>query len=423
MIAHVAWCVGLQKGRSRGMSSRMNGPLFGVRVVELGIWVAVPSAAAVLSDWGADVVKIEQPDGDPLRGLAATGLVPYQPDINPAFQLDNRGKRSIVLDLRVAAGREAAHRLIAHADVFVSNIRRQKLAALGMGYSTLRQLNPRLIYASLSGYGSVGPESDRAAFDYAAFWARSGIMASLGEPEGPPPTQRPGMGDHMVGLAMAGAIAAALYARKATGTGQEVQTSLFEAGLWMLASDIQAALTTGYCHTPGGRGAAPNPLFNFYRTSDGQWLHLVMLQPDRHWSAFCHALQRIDLIEDARFRDAVSRFQSCRELIRILDSVFARRTLAEWAATLDAAGCYWGRVQAVADVIDDSQAAAIEAFTPVELDGRPLHIVRSPIRFECTPAAVRAAAPELGQHTEEILLESGYGWDDIAALKETGALG
>src|SRR5882672_10915309 len=228
----------------------MRGPLEGVRVPELGIWVAVPAAAAVLAEWGDSVVKIEPPDCDPLRGLAATGLVPYQPDVNPAFQLDNRGKRSIVLDLRRPEGREVAHALVRQSDVFLSNLRRQKLAALGLGYETLRAVNPRLVYAGLTGYGVDGPERDRAAFDYAAFWARAGIMASLGEPEGPPPTQRPGMGDHMTGLGMAGAIAAALYARDRCGVGQEIRMSLFHAGLWMLGSDVQAAITTGYCHRP-----------------------------------------------------------------------------------------------------------------------------------------------------------------------------
>src|SRR5207249_11732107 len=153
----------------------MRGPLEGVRVLELGIWVAVPSAAAVLADWGAEVVKVEPPDGDPLRGLAATGLVPYQPDINPAFQLDNRGKRSIVLDLRRPEGREVAHALVGRSDVFLTNLRRRKLAVLGMDYATLRSVNPPLVYAGLTGYGTEGPERERAAFDYAAFWARAGI--------------------------------------------------------------------------------------------------------------------------------------------------------------------------------------------------------------------------------------------------------
>jgi len=220
----------------------MAGALDGVRVLELGIWVAVPSAAAVLADWGARVVKIEPPEGDPLRGLAATGLVPYQPDVNPAFQLDNRGKRSVTLDLRRPEGREVAHALVRRSDVFLTNLRRQKLAPLGMDYATLRRVHPRLVYAGLTGYGTEGPERERAAFDYAAFWARAGIMGSLGEPEGPPPTQRPGMGDHMTGLGLAGAIAAALFARERSGVGQEIGMSLFGSGIWMLASDIQAAM-------------------------------------------------------------------------------------------------------------------------------------------------------------------------------------
>ncbi len=402
----------------------MSGPLSGVRVVELGIWVAVPSAAAILADWGADVVKIEPPDGDPLRGLAATGLVPYQPDVNPAFQLDNRGKRSVVLDLRRPDGRAAAHRLVDAADVFLTNLRRQKLAGLGMDADTLRARNPRLVYAGLTGYGTEGPERDRAAFDYAAFWARSGIMASLGEPEGPPPTQRPGMGDHMTGLGMAGAIAAALYARDRTGAGQELRMSLFQTGLWMLGSDVQAALTTGYCHRPGGRAAAPNPLFNFYRTRDGRWIHLIMLQPDRHWTAFCRAVGRPDLTADARFANAVERFQHCRDLIAILDPLFAARSFAEWAAALDAEGCYWGTVQLVEDVVEDPQAAAIGAFAQVTLpDGRPLRMVKSPVGFADTPAAPRGPAPELGQHTEEVLLELGFDWEAIGRLKDAGVLG
>lgn len=200
--------------------------------------------------------------------------------------------------------------------------------------------------------------------------------------------------------------------------------SLFQSGLWMLASDIQAAITTGYCHTPGGRRAAPNPLFNFYRTKDGAWLHLIMLQPDRHWLAFCRAIGRDDIATDPRFAGALVRFQHCRDLIAILDPIFAERTLAEWATILDGADCYWGRVQTVEDVVDDAQAAAIEAFAERTLpDGRPLRIVKSPVVFTDTPAAVQGTAPELGQHTEEVLLEAGYGWEEIARLKDAGALG
>ena len=252
----------------------------------------------------------------------------------------------------------------------------------------------------------------------------AGLPLGAGEPEGPPPTQRPGMGDHMTGLGLAGAIAAALFARERSGIGQEIGMSLFASGIWMLASDIQAAITTGYCHTPGGRRAAPNPLFNFYRTSDGRWLHLVMLQPDRHWRAFCRAVGREDLVDDARFASAPVRFQHCRELIAILDPLFAARPLAEWAEALDGADCYWGKVQTVEEVSHDAQAEAIGAFADTALpDGRPLRVVKSPVAFGATPSTVAGPAPELGQHTEEVLLEAGFGWEDIARLKDAGALG
>ena len=248
--------------------------------------------------------------------------------------------------------------------------------------------------------------------------------AAVHEAEGPPPTQRPGMGDHMTGLGLAGAIAAALYARDRCGTGQEIHMSLFHAGMWMLGSDIQAAATTGYCHRPMGRGAAPNPLFNFYRTRDDRWLHLIMLQPDRHWKSFCRAIDRQDLTDDPRFASAPVRFMHCRDLIELLDPIFAGRTLEEWAAALDREGCFWGKVQSVEEVLEDAQAAATEALATVELpDGQPLRVVKSPVRFGLTPAAPRGAAPELGQHTEEVLLEAGYGWDEIGRLKDLGVLG
>ncbi|MGH7822285.1 MAG: CoA transferase, partial [Candidatus Binatia bacterium] len=216
------------------------GPLSGIRVVEMGVFVAGPAAAAVLGDWGADVVKLENPaGGDPIRALLAMGIVPFEPKINPALELDNRNKRSITVDVQNPAGRELARQIIAGADVFVTNLRPAALRRAGLSYADLKPLNPRLVYAGLSGYGLRGPDRDRAAFDYAAWWARSGAMASLGEPGGPPPTQRPAMGDHPAGLSLAGAVAAALYAREKTGRGQELHLSLFQSGLWMMASDIE----------------------------------------------------------------------------------------------------------------------------------------------------------------------------------------
>ena len=245
------------------------GPLHSIKVVELGIWIAGPATAAVLGDWGADVVKIEHPvGGAPLRGLKALGF-PTEPTLNPSVELDNRNKRSVAVNVQKPEGNELVRRLVRTADVFVTNLRAPSIERAHLSYDDLRADNPRLIYALVSGYGTRGAEKDRGAFDYAAFWSRAGIMASLGEPGGPPPSQRPAMGDHPTGLALAGAVAAALYHRERTGEGQAVHLSLFQAGIWTMATDVQTCLLSGLAPTPTGR-AVPNPLWNHYRGQDGR---------------------------------------------------------------------------------------------------------------------------------------------------------
>ena len=399
------------------------GPLKGIKVVEMGIWVAGPAVGAVLGDWGADVIKVENPaGGDPVRGLMAMGMA-FEPPVNPSLELDNRNKRGVAVNVQTPDGSAVVRRLLRDADVFVSNLRRGALQRAGLGYEDVRRENPRLIYATVSGYGTRGPEKDRAAFDYAAFWARSGAMASLGEPEGPPPTQRPAMGDHPAGLSMAGAICAALYHRERTGEGQEVHLSLFHAGLWMMATDIEVCLVTGMGAAPTGR-AVPNPLWNHYKAKDGKWFHLVMLQPDRYWERFCQAIARPELVKDERYESVFTRAQHSRELIGMLDTIFATKTLAEWGALFDRYELVWGPVQSVVEVVGDPQARALDTFAKVaHRTGDDIELVRSPVEFSATPASIRRAAPELGEHTEEVLLAHGYTWDEIAALKEKGAIG
>jgi len=398
------------------------GPLAGVTVVEMGVWVAGPSAAAVLGDWGADVIKVEQPgSGDPVRSLRALGI-PFDLPVNPPFELDNRNKRSVAVNVQTAEGHAVVRRLLRAADVFVSNLRPAALARAGLAYAELRHENPRLVYAGLSGYGTRGPEKDRAAFDYAAFWARTGAMASLGEPEGPPPTQRPAMGDHPAGLALAGAVCAALYHRERTGAGQELHLSLFQAGLWAMATDIETCLVTGMSPTPTGR-AVPNPLWNHYRAGDGKWFHLVMLHPDRYWVGFCAAIARPDLAADERYATVFARAQHSLELIALLDGIFATRPLAAWAEHFDRHELVWGPVQTVAEVCRDPQARALDAFAAVRHpSGEAIEVVRSPVEFAATPASIRRPAPALGEHTEEVLLASGYTRAELAELAQKGVI-
>jgi crotonobetainyl-CoA:carnitine CoA-transferase CaiB-like acyl-CoA transferase len=403
----------------------MPGALNGVKVIELGIWVAAPAAAAILADWGAEVIKIEEPEsGDPLRGLGATGLVPIDLAANPAFTLDNRGKKGMALNLHRRGAIKVLKDLVAQADVFLSNLRTAALQRLGLTYAQLQEVNPRLIYAGCTGYGVEGPDRDRAAFDYAAFWARAGVMAALGEPGQPPPTQRPGMGDHTTALAIAGAIAAALFAREKTGRGQEIRLSLLRTGIWFQGTDVQVCLETRQDTPPRGRRNAPNPLFTAYQTKDGRWLHLVMLQPDRHWPDFCRAIGHEEFILDHRFITVRERMENAATLVAMLDSLMASKTLDEWGAIFDRHGVFWGKVQSVGEVVRDVQARASGAFRKVKLgSGEEIEVVASPADFTDTPAEVRGPAPELGQHTEEILLSLGYSWEEIAALKDTGTIG
>ena len=399
----------------------MAGPLDGIKVVEMGVWVAGPSCAAILADWGADVIKIEPPEGDPFRGLgAAFGAV-----MNPPFELDNRGKRSIALNLEVEDARYIAGDLIDAADVFVSNMRPRALERLGMSYEQLSDTNPRLVYCNVTGYGPDTPEANRAAYDVGAFWARAGVVAGL-MPEGAgPPLQRGGMGDHMTGANAAGAIAAALFAREKTGRGQRVAVSLARIGAYMMGWDTNTQLRTRAPWAPPiDRTHAPNPLINPFRDKDGKWFYLLMLQGDRHWPDFLRALGHPpELANDERFRDIPNRFANAPVLVEILDRMLAAKTLANWAPIFDANDVWFAPIQNVTEVVADPVMRAAGAFVSVESPDGPIEQVNTPADFYGTPARPGAWAPELGQHTEMILSEDlGYDWDRISSLKELGAI-
>lgn len=391
----------------------MAGPLEGIKVVELGVWVAGPAAGGILADWGADVVKIEPPAGDPARTFGRMlGIAPQdRHHVSPPFQMDNRGKRSVVLDLATEDGRAHARALLDGADVFLTNIRAGALRRIGLDFEAVAAANPRLIYGLITGYGAEGPDADRPAYDVAAFWARAGLAHLLTRPGEVPPFQRGGMGDHMAGMTLAGAICAALVARGRTGTGQLVSTSLYRQGAYTISFDLNTFLITGHAIAIGQRETMGNPCMNNYTAADGRRFWLVGLQGDRHWPALCAAVQRPDWLTDERFAYARDRAAHAAELIAELDGIFAGRTLDEWAEVFAAQpDLFWSPINSIEDVLGDEQfhAAGGIVYVPDD-DAGAVPMVATPADFHGTPAEVRCSAPELGQHTEEILAELAQG--------------
>jgi crotonobetainyl-CoA:carnitine CoA-transferase CaiB-like acyl-CoA transferase len=406
------------------MPEPIDRPLAGIRVVELAMWVAGPSCSAALGDWGADVIKLEDPNGgDPIRGAVTTQAMTGASAM-PPYELDNRNKRSVAVDLRRAEGVGFAMKIIARADVFLTSLRVDTLARMKLDYASTASRNPRLVYASLNGYGHRGPDRNRPAFDYAAAWARSGLMHTVAEPGQAPPAQRPGMIDHAAGLALAGAISAALFQRVRTGGGCEVNISLFQMGLWMNATDLTIGLISGKTPEQESRSERTNPLWNSYQCKDGGWVFFVMIQSDRHWPDFCAALGHPEWKDDPRFKDFGGRRKDSRELTRLIDEAIASRTRAEWAPTFDRHQLIWAPVQTEEEVLRDRQAEAVGAFVDIEHPNiAGCRVVNSPIEFGTAPHPAYRHAPELGAHTEEVALEAGLTWEEIAKLKDAGVIG
>lgn len=401
----------------------MFGALKDVKVLELGAWVAAPGAGAVLGDWGAEVIKIEDPvTGDPIRGWKSIRGVKVT-DIHFWFELFNRNKKSLGLDLRSDTGREILYRLVKDADVFLTNFKGSVLKKLKVEYHTLSELNPRLVYGFVSGYGKNGKDVEKPGYDITAFWARGGILCHMA-PEGKPPIMPPmGAGDTIVGTFMAGAISAALFNREKTGSGQEVDLSLYHSAVWTSAMDVEAVLHKGTSIPQVYRTMLPNPLENEYWTKDGKWLRVAMIQSDRFWPSFCKALGIEHLARVEKYKDAASREANATEIISILDEVFITKNCSEWVKIFEANGLICDTIQPYTDIADDPQALENGFFVDVEHpSGITMKLVASPINFGKTPSTVRTSAPELGQHTEEILLEAGYTWDELVSFKEKGAI-
>ncbi|KUH90762.1 CoA transferase [Mycobacterium sp. IS-1556] len=384
----------------------MAGPLEGVRVVDLGVWVAGPAAGGILADWGADVVKIEPPAGDPGRMFGR--MLGVDGESNPPFEMDNRGKRSIVLDLTSAAGTATVRQLLTGADVFLTNVRPAALKRIGLDFAAVTAANPRLVYGLITGYGESGPDADRAAYDVAAFWARSGLAHLLTRPGDTPPFQRGGMGDHMAGMTLAAAVCAALVARARTGAGQLVSTSLYRQGAYTVSFDLNTFLLTGNAIAIGQRETMGNPCMNNYAAADGRRFWIVGLQAGRHWPPLCRAVGRPEWLTDPRFDTPQARAANAVELIAALDEIFATRPLDEWAETFAAEpDFFWSPINTLEDVVGDEQFHAAGGVVYVPDGDGSTPMVATPADFHGTPWEARSAAPRLGEHTDEIMTELG----------------
>lgn len=399
--------------------SPVTGPLQGVRVIELGVWVAGPGAGGILADWGADVVKVEPPEGDPARnfGRMLGGDLP----VNPVFELDNRGKRSIAFDLSSDRGVSVVHELVAKADVFLTNLRPTALERLGLGPEQTCGRHPHLVYAIITGYGLDGPEADRGAYDIAAFWARAGIAESLRAPGGPLPFQRGGMGDHSVAMTGAAMVSAALVERARTGRGQLVSTSLLRQGVYTIGFDINVALMWGRTLGIGTRETMYSPVLNNYAAGDGRSFWIVGLEGDRHWPALARAVGHPEWISDPRFEDGKSRARHAGELIGLLDEIFATRPLSQWAAAFaEEPELFWSPVNTLDDVVADEQFHAAHSVVEVPDEEGTLPMLATPVDFGGRPPVPRWRAPHVGEHTLEVL--KGLGFDEafVGSLLDDG---
>ena len=396
-------------------------PLEGIRVIDWTIWQQGPVASVMLGDLGADVIKVEERvGGDPGRGILKAQGLDLRDRPNFYFEANNRNKRSLTVDLKKPEGVAIVQRLAERADVFVQNFRKGVAARLGLDAATLRAQNPRLVYASASGYGPEGPESDAPSFDYLGL-ARSGIMYSCGEPDDEPLAIAGGIADQMGAIMLAYGVVTALLARERTGRGQEVDASHLGSMAWLQGLGLSARLMLGRALPRQPRRFATNPLWNHYRCGDGLWLALSMLQPDRYWERFCAVLEIPEAAADPRFKTMLDRMMNAGECIALLDQVFARRPRAEWLRRLASGGDFiYSIINSVDDLPDDPQMQANGYVTAFEHPAfGPTQVVGLPVRLSETPGSIRLPAPEFGQHTEEVLTEVlGCSWEEIGRLRQ-----
>jgi crotonobetainyl-CoA:carnitine CoA-transferase CaiB-like acyl-CoA transferase len=392
--------------------------LKGLKVIEYATYIAAPGAGGLLSDWGADVIKIEPPGGDPIRKFFDS--IGSDLKENPVFDLDNRGKRSIILDTAREEARDVIRRLVKTADVFIKNVSPGGLERAGLGYNDLSKINPSLIYANVTGYGLSGPDIDRAGFDVAAFWSRSG-WARLTAPKGVDPfPSRTAVGDHICSLSTVAGILAALHGRTLTGEGRHVDASLLRAGTYTLGSDMAIQMRFGRLASTRAREETVNPLANFFVCRDGRWLTIIPRQGPADWGAMCSALNLMHLKDDVRFASSRARRENGKELVALMDEVFAARDFDDVAAALDANDLVWAPVQSPAETVRDPQFIAAGGITYIDDGAGGSNASPSgPIRFGGIDESQKRPAPKPGADARSVLSQAGYSDEDINQMLAT----
>ena len=396
-------------------------PLAGLRVLDISSFIAAPAAAVVLGDWGADVIKIEGPDGDPNRTIMVDSPSYPKGKVNYPWQMDSRNKRSLVLDLKKPEARAALDRLIAVSDILICNFPPPVRDKLHLTYEEVKKVNPRLIYASLTGYGESGPDRDRPGFDATAYFARSGLFEAQRYEGGPPGTAAPAQGDRATAMGLVSGILMALIHRMKTGEGSWVGASLLGNGLWSCGVIAQAALVGAFLPPRPPPVRPRTALGNIYRTADDRWLQLTIVREDKLWAPLCRALEHPDLIHDPRFTALDERRKRSAELAAILSEIFARRDYEHWRKALAAHHVTFGVISRPQDVPGDEQAVHCGAVVETAIPDMP-RTVANPIRVSFAEQRIAHPAPALGQHSDEILAEAGLSEDEIAALRASGAV-
>ncbi|HSW58689.1 MAG TPA: CoA transferase [Dehalococcoidales bacterium] len=401
----------------------MTGPLSGIRVIECGGYLSAPSACYILGDLGAEVIKIEdRVKGDPVRGMETTfGRGMIMPDgTNILFETANRNKKSITLDLKKPAGKELLFKLVARSDVFCTNFSLPAIKSLGLDYENLAKYNPKLIYGLATGYGSLGPDSEKRAFDAIA-QARSGIMTAVGEPDSPPLQIAGVLFDQVTGTILASGVMAALVARDKQGIGQKVEVSLLGSGIHMQAYNLNVTLLRGRSMPKPSRKTLRNPLANHYECADGKWLLLCEAQSDRFWSAFCRAVGLQSIEKESKYLNARMRRENYLELTELLEKTFKTRPRDEWLTALEThgEGMAFSPIHDLGELPSDPQVMLNEYITEVEHPTMgKTKMTGFPMKFNKTPAQVSRCAPVFGQHTEDVLMEVlGCNWEEMEQLR------